>query len=203
MTVLLAVLTIAAFLTAEYALEARRKRQASASALFHRGHTWALPVARGFARVGIDDFARQVVGTIDRIEFPEPGKEVRQGDALFAVVRGRRKIDFVSPLDGRVVSVRHDAARAAVPGDDPYRKGYFLTLDPTDMARNAPELRTAAEAPRWIERELARLYEFAGLHMARPLEVGATMRDGGAYAAGIVEKFEEPLFGEFVRNFLR
>jgi glycine cleavage system H lipoate-binding protein len=203
MTVLLAVLTIAAFLTAEYALEARRKRQASASALFHRGHTWALPVARGFARVGIDDFARQVVGTIDRIEFPEPGKEVRQGDALFAVVRGRRKIDFVSPLDGRVVSVRHDAARAAVPGDDPYRKGYFLTLDPTDMGRNAPELRTAAEAPRWIERELARLYEFAGLHMARPLEVGATMRDGGAYAAGIVEKFEEPLFGEFVRNFLR
>lgn len=203
MTVLLAVLTIAAFLAAEYALEARRKRQASASALFHRGHTWALPVARGFARVGIDDFARQVVGTIDRIEFPEPGKEVRQGDALFTVVRGRRKIDFVSPLDGRVVSVRHDAARAAVPGDDPYRRGYFLTLDPTDMARNAPELRTAAEAPRWIERELARLYEFAGLHMARPLEVGATMRDGGAYAAGIVEKFEEPLFGEFVRNFLR
>jgi glycine cleavage system H lipoate-binding protein len=203
MTVLLAILTIAAFLAADYALEARGKRQAAASALFHRGHTWALPVARGFARVGIDDFARQVVGTIDRIEFPEPGKEVRQGDALFTVVRGRRKIDFVSPLDGRVVSVRHDAAHAPVPGDDPYRKGYFLTLDPTDMARNAPGLKTAAEAPRWIERELARLYEFVGLHMARPLEVGATMRDGGAYAAGIVEKIEEPLFGEFVRNFLR
>jgi glycine cleavage system H lipoate-binding protein len=203
MTVLLAVLMVAGFLTADYALEGRRKRQAAASALFHRGHTWALPVARGFARVGIDDFARQVVGTIDRIEFPEPGKEVRQGDALFTVVRGRRKIDFVAPLDGRVVSVRHDAARAAVPRDDPYRKGYFLTLDPTDLARNAPELKTAAEAPRWIERELARLYEFVGLRMARPLEVGATMRDGGAYAAGIVEKIEEPLFGEFVRNFLR
>jgi len=203
MTILLVILVIAAFLAADYALEARRKRQAAASALFHRGHTWALPEARGFVRVGIDDFARQVVGTIDRIEFPEPGKDVRQGDALFTVVRGGRKIDFVAPLDGRVVSVRHDAARAAVPGDDPYRKGYFLTLDPTDMARNAPGLRSAAEAPRWIERELARLYEFVGLHMARPLEVGATMRDGGAYAAGIVDKIEEPLFGELVRNFLR
>ena len=203
MTVLFAILMVAGFLTAEYALEARRKRQAAASALFHRGHTWALPVARGFARVGIDDFARQVVGPIDRIEFPELGKEVRQGDALFTVVRGPRKIDFVSPLDGRVISVRHDAARAAVPADDPYRKGYFLTLDPTDMARNAPELKTAAEAPRWIEKELARLYEFVGLHMARPLSVGATMRDGGAYAAGIVGKIDEPLFNEFVRNFLR
>lgn len=203
MTVLIAILMVAGFLTADYALEGRRKRQAAASALFHRGHTWALPVARGFARVGIDDFARQVIGPIDRIEFPEPGKEVRQGDALFTVVRGNRKIDFVAPLDGRVISVRHEAARAAVPGDDPYRKGYFLTLDPTDMARNAAELKSAAEAPRWIERELARLYEFVGLRMARPLSVGATMRDGGAYAAGIVDKIEEPLFTELVRNFLR
>ena len=203
MTIVIAILTVAGFLAADYALEGRRKRQAAASALFHRGHTWALPEARGFARVGIDDFARQVVGAIDRIEFPEPGREVRQGDALFTVVRGGRKIDFVAPLDGRVVSVRHDAARAAVPGDDPYRKGYFLTLDPTDMARNARELRSADEAPRWIERELARLYEFVGRNMARPLEVGATMRDGGAYAAGIVDKIEEPLVEELVRNFLR
>jgi glycine cleavage system H lipoate-binding protein len=203
MTVVLAILMVAGFLTADYALEARRKRQAAASALFHRGHTWVLPVARGFARVGIDDFARQVVGPIDRIEFPEPGKDVRQGDALFTVVRGPRKIDFVSPLDGRVISVRHDAARAPAPADDPYRKGYFLTLDPADLARNAVELRSAADAPGWIERELLRLYEFVGSHMARPLEVGATMRDGGAYAAGIVGKIEEPLLSELVRNFLR
>ena len=203
MTVLLAVLAVAGFLAADYALEARRKREAAASALFHRGHTWALPAARGLARVGIDDFARQVVGSIDRIEFPEPGTEVRQGDPLFTVVRGTRKIDFVAPLDGRVVSVRPEAARAAVPGDDPYRKGYFLTLSPADMARNAVGLRSAAEAPGWVERELARLYEFVGLHMARPLSVGATMRDGGAYAAGIVDKIEEPLVEELVRNFLR
>src|SRR5512134_2107591 len=117
MTVLIVILMVAGFLTADYALEARRKRQAAASALFHRGHTWALPVARGFARVGIDDFARQVIGPIDRIEFPELGKEVRRGDALVSLVGGCRKIDFVAPLGGRVISIRQEAARAAVPGD--------------------------------------------------------------------------------------
>ena len=203
MTVLLAMLMVAAFLAADFALEGRRKRRAAASALFHRGHTWVLPGARGFAHVGIDDFARQIIGAIDWIEFPEPGREVRQGDPLFSVVRGGRKIEFVAPIEGRVVSVRHEAARASVPGDDPYRKGYFLTLDPTDMKRDAAELKSADEAPRWIERELARLYEFVGLQMARPLSVGATMRDGGAYAAGIVDKIDEPLFTELVRNFLR
>lgn len=203
MTVLLVIVVIAAFLAMDYALEARRKREAAASALFHRGHTWALPDARGLARVGIDEFARQVVGTIDRIEFPELGRKVRQGDPLFTAVCGSRKVDFVAPLDGRVISVREDAPLAAAPADDPYRKGHFLTLAPFDVARNAPELRSAAEAPPWIERELARLYEFVGLHMARPLSVGATMRDGGAYAAGIVGKIEEPLLKELVRNFLR
>src|SRR5512139_3993464 len=118
MTVLLVIVVIAAFLAMDYALEARRKREAAASALFHRGHTWALPDARGLARVGIDDFARQVVGTIDRVEFPELGRKVRQGDPLFTAVCGARKIDFVAPLDGRVVSVRKDAPLAGAPADD-------------------------------------------------------------------------------------
>ena len=36
-----------------------------------------------------------------------------------------------------------------------------------------------------------------------PRFAGATMRDGGTYAAGIVGKIEEPLVKELVRNFLR
>ncbi len=201
MTVILVILMIAAFLLADYTLEARRKRKAAESALFHRGHTWALLEPTGLARVGIDDFARQVVGTIDTVEYPEPGKDVKQGETLFSVVHGGRKIEFVAPIDGRVISVRRDPGRGAK--DDPYRKGYFVTLKPENIERNRAELKSAAEATSWIEKELARLYEFVGLRMAAPQGVGMTMRDGGAYVAGIVEKVDEPLFKELVRNFLR
>jgi glycine cleavage system H protein len=203
MTALLVILSVAGLLAADLLLDARRKRQAAAAALFHRGHTWALPTARGLARVGIDDFARHLLGNIDRVELPEVGREVREGDPLFAAVRGSRKVEFVSPMGGKVVSVRHDAARAHVPGDDPYRKGYFLTLAPADMAQSAAHLRGADEAPGWIDRELVRLYEFLGARAAQPLAVGPTMRDGGAFAPGIVDKVDEGVLPELVRNFLR
>jgi len=80
------------------------------------------------------------------IEFPEPGKEVRQGDALFTVVRGNRKIDFVAPSTGGW------SPSGTMPPAHPCpwttRTGRVLPHPgPDDMARNAPELKTAAEAP--------------------------------------------------------
>jgi glycine cleavage system H protein len=203
MTILLMILSIAAFLVIDLALEGRRTRQAAENALFHRGHTWAYLEDTGLARVGIDDFARQFVGTIDRIDLPELRKEVRQGDPLFTIVSGKRKIDFVAPIDGQVADVRRDAVRAAMTRTNPFRKGYFVTMYPTAMARNMDELKNAAEAPSWIEREMARLYEFVGACLARPVGVGGTLPDGGAYVPGIAGKVDEPVFKEIVRNFLR
>jgi glycine cleavage system H protein len=203
MTIILMILSIAAFLAIDMALEGGRKRHAAENALFHRGHTWAYLEDTGLARIGIDDFARQFMGTIDRIELPELHKEVRQGDPLFTVVSGKRKVAFISPIDGEVADIRRDAARAAMVKDNPYRKGYFVTMYPTAMARNLDELRNAAEAPSWIERELARLYEFVGAYLARPVGVGGTLPDGGAYVPGIAAKVDEPVFKEMVRNFLR
>ena len=203
MTILLMILSIAAFLAIDLALEGRRARQAAENALFHRGHAWAYLEDTGLARIGIDEFARQFLGTIDRIELPEIHKEVRQGDPLFTAVSGGRKVDFLAPIDGQVVGVRRDAARAAMTKDNPYRKGYFVTMYPTAMARNMDGLKTAAEAPSWIERELARLYEFIGACLARPVGVGGTLPDGGAYVPGIADKVDEPAFKAIVRNFLR
>jgi glycine cleavage system H lipoate-binding protein len=203
MSVLLVITLIVAFLALDFLLESRRKKEAAAKVLFHRGHTWALLTETGFARIGLDEFARRIVGTIDRIECPEPGRTVRRGEPLFAVVRGSRKIEFVSPVDGRVISVRPEAAKAAFPKDDPYRKGYFLTLKPENVDRNAPDLKSAADAPGWIERELVRLYEFVGMRTVVPHGIGATMRDGGTYVTGIVERIDEPLLKELVLHFLR
>ncbi len=203
MTILLMILSIAAFLAIDLALEGRRTRQAAENALFHRGHTWTYLEDTGLARVGIDDFARQFLGAIDRIELPKLHKEVRQGDPLFTIVSGKRKVDFLAPIDGEVVDVRRDAARAAMTKDNPYRKGYLVTMYPTAMARNMDELKNAAEAPSWIERELARLYEFVGACLARPVGVGGTLPDGGAYVTGLAWKVDEPVFKEIVRNFLR
>lgn len=170
----------------------------------HPGHTWAYLELSGEARVGIDDFAGMITGKIDHLLLPEPGKSVRQGEKLLTLVKGERRVDFASPLDGVVHAVNGDAVQ--YPGkitSDPYRSGWILELRPTNLIQNLKRLRLAAQASEWFEKELMRFSDFIDRNMGRPAKVGATARDGGTYLTGVVEKMDDELFEKLVRTFLR
>lgn len=217
MVVLLVILTIAAFLLGEYAWRVCRESRGREAALapeaagyevpgglfLHDGHTWAHLGLDGEARVGMDAFARSVVGAIDRVEMPAWGKQVRQGTPLFTVVQGRKRITFVSPLDGIVTRV--NAGVEADPGTlaDPYRNGWIAEIKPSDFTGNLKSLRGASEARRWLEQELRAFREFLSLHVLVPQEAGATMQDGGHHADGILERMDGEVLDRFERKFLR
>src|SRR5574341_1139879 len=69
------------------------------------GHTWIEVDPSGRARVGADDFVQRAVGRVDEIELPTVGGEVRQGETLFAIRQGNRKVELPAPLDGVVAAV--------------------------------------------------------------------------------------------------
>ncbi|MGE5663425.1 MAG: glycine cleavage system protein H [Deltaproteobacteria bacterium] len=218
----LVILTFAVCMLVDYALRRRRERLAAAAALpaareeaapvdragyrlpggvfVHGGHTWAFLTPAGEARVGIDDFARGVMGRIDRIELPLPGAALRQGERAFTVVQGRKRIDLVSPLDGIVASVNREPG--ALEGD-PYQSGWLLAIKPANLAHNLKRLRIAADAAAWLEKETRRFAEFIALHTPRPAEVGVTMQDGGQAAAGALEKVDGELLQIAVKKFFR
>ncbi len=166
----------------------------------HGGHTWAYLQASGEARVGIDEFARGVIGRIDRIEVPAPGVALRQGERAFTVVQGRKRIELLSPLDGVVAAVNSDPG--ALKGDT-YQAGWLLAVKPANLAHNLKRLRIAADAAAWLEKETRRFAEFVALHSARPQEVGVTMQDGGQVAAGALEKVDGELLQIALKKFFR
>src|SRR5205807_5435770 len=47
---------------------------------YHPGHTWALNESPSLVRVGMDDFASKLVGTMERVTLPQRGQWIRQGD---------------------------------------------------------------------------------------------------------------------------
>ncbi len=47
---------------------------------YHRGHTWVRTIGPDMAVVGIDDFARRLIGPISRAALPKAGSWLRQGD---------------------------------------------------------------------------------------------------------------------------
>jgi glycine cleavage system H lipoate-binding protein len=223
MVPILVLLTIAAFLLVELAIAWKKRKAAEKNTVttasnlnlapayrmpeglfYHGGHTWAYLTPTGDALVGLDDFAQGVIGKIDRIELPEPGTSVRQGETAFTVIQDRKRIDFVSPIGGRVDSVNGRVnSEIERLKEDPYGSSWLFAIRPGDIANDLRKMRIARDAAAWLERETARFTEFVTRHMAVPQEVGITMQDGGVCVNGIVEGIDGELLHLLVRKFFR
>jgi hypothetical protein len=135
--------------------------------LYHRGHTWVQPEADGTVTIGLDDFARRLVGTPERIELPAPGTRLEvNGPAGRLTARGN-DVRVLSPVDGTVVETRGEGA------------GVTLRVDLGGVA-DLRHLLSGDEARAWALRELERLQRALG-----PREVGAALADGGELVADV------------------
>ena len=225
MVVLLVVLTVLGCLGVDLALRRRAKAAEEArlvrepAALFpsqtaqelpgglfvHSGHTWAkLDSYGGAIQVGLDGFAQGILGRVDRFELPPNGATLRQGEPAFAVLQSGKRIEFVSPVDGVVCAVNErinvDPAEAR---KEPYEKGWAFMLRPSNLSRDLKKLRIGAEAAAWLEREARSFTEFLSLHRAVPVEVGATLPDGGIHVEGIMETMDGEILQIAIRKYFR
>jgi len=224
MVVLLIVLTLIVCLGVDLYLRRREKAAAEArsvrgpAALFpsqtaqelpgglfvHSGHTWAKLDPSGAVQVGLDGFARGILGRVDRFELPPEGATLRQGEPAFAALQSGKRIEFVSPVDGVVCAVNEriniDPAAAR---KEPYGKGWAFMLQPYDLSRNLKKLRIGAEAAAWLEKEARSFAEFLSLHRAVPVEVGATLPDGGIHVEGVMETMDGEILQIAIRKYFR
>lgn len=170
----------------------------------HGGHTWAHLELSGEVKIGMDAFARGILGRIDRLELPAWGQTVRQGEPAFAVLQDGKRIDLVSPVDGVVCAVNEEAGPdPAGARGEPYREGWILAVRPSNLIQNLKRLRIAADASAWLEKELRDFSEFLSLYRPRPQGVGVTLPDGGVQAAGVVESMDGEILQMVIRRFLR
>lgn len=143
---------------------------------YHPGHAWAAPAPDGSLRVGLDDFARRLLGQVEAVRLPQRGAYVRAGEPVVEVASAGRRARFRSPASGVVTSVngalRHDASPVS---RDPYGRGWLFAVQPANPDYRA--LPTGAAARRWLAEEADRLRRF----FTADLEL--TAADGGDLVA--------------------
>ena len=61
------------------------------------------------ARVGIDSFAANLIGKIDRIDVLGENRWVRQGQKLVTIHSGGEAYELVSPVEGVITEINRDA----------------------------------------------------------------------------------------------
>src|SRR5208283_4505429 len=164
---------------------------------YHPGHTWALSESTNLVRVGMDDFASKLTGTIENIKLPQRGQWIRQGQKLCTVYHDDIAVDMVSPIEGTVSDINEAVARnAKLALADPYGEGWLLTVNAPDAKTSFKNLQGGPLARWWTEESAGRLQRRMPMAFA-----GALAQDGGQaicnLASQIPDKEWLPLAKEF------
>ncbi len=164
---------------------------------YHDGHTWAKPEYGGRVRVGLDDFAQKLLGKLKKIEIPNIGHEVKQGEVGLQVRRDKELAQILSPIDGIVSHVNQRLLdHPELLNESPYENGWLFIVEPTKLRKNLKGLHYGEEAHKYIDEEKEKLFSLAN----EDLKMAA---DGGGSVDDIFEEIEGENWGKFVKTFLR
>jgi glycine cleavage system H lipoate-binding protein len=164
--------------------------------LYHPGHTWALAESPNLVRVGIDDFGARLLGNVNRINMPQRGQWIRQGQPVFSAYRDGQKVEVLSPIEGMVTDVNTTMTqepKAAL--GDPYGEGWMLKVQSPDARTNFRNLLGGVVARKWMEESATRLMN------RLPALAGAVAQDGGTAVTDLAAQIPEADWGDLAREF--
>lgn len=121
------------------------------------GHTWASISQDGTVRIGIDDFAKKLIGKIDDIQFPNLGMNIAKGQPLFSIKQGKKTIHFNSPLSGQVSKLNQEVRDdLSVLDYSTYEKNWFCSLDADKLDSELAQLKIGKNAVNYYQDEIDR-----------------------------------------------
>jgi glycine cleavage system H lipoate-binding protein len=162
---------------------------------FHPGHTWVLDEGRQNARIGIDNFAANLMGKVERVEVAGLNRWVRQGQKVWSVTADGNTIDMVSPIEGVIISVNPEVLRdPSLLGRDPYKDGWVAVVKSPDLSSNLNNLVKGSFVGPWMQNSLRRV-------TAMTVPAGATAQDGGVPIAGLLGHVEPAVRQQMVKEF--
>lgn len=164
---------------------------------YHEGHTWARPEYGGRVRVGLDDFAQKLLGKLKRIEIPNIGHEVKQGDVGFKARRNGDMAEVLSPIDGTVAHINEKLIEnPGLINESPYEEGWLFIVEPSKLRKNLKGLYYGEEAEKFTSEEKERLFALANddLRMAA---------DGGISVDDLSKELKGENWKKVVKAFLR
>jgi glycine cleavage system H protein len=148
------------------------------------------------ARIGLDSFAANLIGQIDRIELVGENRWVRQGQKIVTVHSGETSIDLASPIEGVITAVNRDALQdPKVIVRDPYEKGWIATIKSPDLPLNEKNLLQGTMVAPWMQNNLTRLTNMV------PQLSPALAADGGVPVSGLLSRVDESVRQQLVKEF--
>lgn len=164
---------------------------------YHPGHAWAVREDDETVRVGIDDFAARLLGTIQAAELPAAGTSLVQGREGWTLTTPEGVVPILAPVTGEVTEI--NPAIADMPSqinDDPYEGGWLFKLRSPTLRDNLNNLLSGDPVRQWMEALAARL------RIVTTGEVVLTFQDGGEAVHDLSALMLEDRWRDAVRTFM-
>jgi len=164
------------------------------------GHVWASVTVPGTVRLGMDDFARKMIGRINGIELPGKGGTIAKGETLFTVQQGSRKAAFQAPISGIVQDVNTELPHHPEWLErNPYEKGWVCSIKPEHLSNELEQFKIGDKAAAWYHVEIARLQEMLATAHGDSSVAYLT----SPLVEGQLEGVDDDLWARFEQSFLR
>jgi CheY-like chemotaxis protein len=126
-----------------------------------KGHCWVTIGQNGEVNIGIDDFARKIIGKIDSVDFPEPDRQVKKGEPLFTVIQQDDRISFYSPFSGTVKEINKFLIKDVKSLEkSPYNDNWICKIKPQELDTQIKQLKIGVTAVSLIQDDIEELLKF-------------------------------------------
>ncbi len=125
-----------------------------------KNHCWISMEQDGTVKLGMDDFAKKLIGRISGVELPNLGMSIRHGQPLFSVSQGTRTVSFNSPISGKIMKVNSALIRDLERLDiTPYDKNWFCILDAENFDAEMVNLNIGKSAIAFYQDDISHFIE--------------------------------------------
>jgi len=119
------------------------------------GHCWVSLEQDGTAKIGIDDFAKKLLGKIHDIEFPNLGMEIQAGQPLFRIKQDNRSLPFNSPISGKVSKINSKLVQNLADLDiTSYEKNWICIIDAEKLDEEVKNLKIGKTAVSFFQDDI-------------------------------------------------
>jgi len=169
---------------------------------YHPRHLWVMIEEKGEVRIGLDDFAQRLLGSVERLVLPKTGIKIETNPPkVFA--RGTL-LSLAAPIHGVVIQANKSLIDTpSLIHGHPYTRGWLVRAVPSRLKEDLEMLAYGHGAKRWLQEECSRLTGFFSRALSpSESQAGPTLQDGGVPLLESLDQFDPRTLKEAVRLFL-
>ena len=162
------------------------------------GHCWLNIQQDGSAKIGMDDFSKKIIGSVDDVDFPTVGTQIKAGSPLFIIRQGDRKATFKAPISGIVTKINNEIKDEIDLLDfTTYKNNWFVQVDSNNLDEELQNLKIGNTAVQFYQAEIDELKKWSKEYLK---QFGAMKSDEELVD---FNKLDNRTFDEMVYKFIR